>query len=258
MINRLLVAAIALAFCSLPATAPLHAQDVSGKADALTRIIPPEDPPAEPVKQRKPLPESHILDEAQVLDSARLESLSAYLKNSAENDKVKIFLATHQQVTGKTSGELASELRKEWLKDSEIGGVLVFNPVGRTFGISVTGTTMELLEPGTLNTLVQRCKQTLAHQRNAPQTLREATMDLEYEIRSAKTGTATESLQMRLIVRAATALGGLLVLIAAAFLFRFVRHHNYFGKAVLLPIYRMEPRLGATSSGGHSTEADLR
>ncbi len=232
---------------------------ISGQADPYTRALPPQVPGDEvPPYAQIPAPESHVLDSAKVMDEGRTAQLSAYLLERASQDGVQVYLATQEQTSGLSAGELAAKYRREWLRDTDLGGVLVFNPINRTFGISVTNSATEFLEPGTLGTIVERCKETLTRQRNPAQTLREATMDFEYEIRSAKAGEARQSANMEPLVWGGALAGALLLGAGLIALVLHVHSQNYFGKPTMLPVYRMQSRLGARNSGGHHAEMEIR
>jgi hypothetical protein len=204
-----------------------------------------------------PAPETFILDEAGILDETRAQKLGSYLRAQAEKESLRVYLVTTNLSQGTTPGERAVALRKAWFNDSEFGGVILYNPISRTFGFGITSTTYQALEPGTMNSISETYHATLQRLRNPSQALREIAMDFEYELRQARAGTAKRMRVMVPLRTAGTIAGISALVIAFLFLLRYASAQNYFGHAVHFPVRSVDPRLGGQHSGGHMADIDL-
>ncbi len=199
-----------------------------------------------------PRPEGFVLDEGGFLDTSRAERLSQYLTDASKND-IRVFLVTYADLPGgEVAGGRATRLMRAWFPEGGYGAVLIFLESDRRFAVVAHPDFERIRGERSVKLVSDRAEKALARNIPLAVVLREAAMDLEYEMRqSLREYRHAESRRTPLLIG-----GGLLTLAFAGSILFFAIHRmrlqNLFDKARTFPITRMEPRLGGVMSGGHS------
>lgn len=204
-------------------------------------------------------PESHVLDEAEVLDQTRREKLVATLLRSAEEEDVHVFLRTLKSLDeGEFPSERARDLAVEWIPGREEGAVIVFvQDLGR-FGVWPSGKLSAIDEENILRDLDEQYDELLGKRRNTAQTVREATLDLDYQVRLLVRDNRERMRVLGPIRKVALVAGGILAVILLLLVLREVKLHNSFDRKYMFPVGKAALRLGAPHGGGNMAVIQLR
>jgi len=254
---RVLLVAVALAVASaLPAQEPLPqpaptppsepspTPPTSGFAEAPERASDPQ--------QRDFIapPENFIVDPGYLLDPPRRVKLEAHLEGHRRETGIRVYLAAYPSLRDESPSTRAVRLQSGWVQNG-LGGVLVYGADTRRFGVAVSRATSETLPPGSLQGVLERSERNLKSSKNVALVLREATMDLEYELRSAlrenqRKRNRTAPLRIAVIVVLAAGF-----LVGITFLIHQLRVQNLFGRSHRF-VRRPDPpsRYGGLRSGG--------
>ncbi len=196
-------------------------------------------------------PNGYILDENLLLDDERKATLVKTLK-AAEEQGHKVYAAFFSSLPDdELTGNRAASLAKTWL-GNEMGAVLVYNQEENRLAVAPSPGFRLLQTSRQLPDVVQRAERSLAQGRPVPMVLREAVLDLEYEVRMARMEHGAAERQSWLFVAGGAMLG--LMIAGGIFLFglNYLRHHNLFDHAYEFPEPSRPTRLGGPFSGGHS------
>lgn len=227
-----------------PETSPSPSLPPSGFAEAPARAANPQSadfvaPPA-----------NYVFDPGYLLDPARRSKLEIYLETQRRATGIRVYLAAYPSLRDEAPSTRAVRLQTGWVQTG-LGGVLVYGSDSRRFGVAVSRGTIEILPPGTLQGLLERCERNLRNSKNVALTLREGAMDLEFELRSAlkarqRKQQRTAPLRVSLIVGIGAAL-----LVGSTFLIHHLRVQNLFGHSHRF-LRRPDgaPRYGGLCSGG--------
>ncbi len=198
-------------------------------------------------------PATGILDAAALFDEPRRSSIEKVMDRLRKTHRVTLYLATFESLSERElPADRARVLSKAWLKDDQLGAVLVYIVNEERFALASTSALDILDRDNVLNALPKQYEQLAGIRTSAAIATREALYNLDFNIRKILDDDAQRKRVLLPLVYFGAAVGTTIVLALIVALFREIALHNFFGRKLLFPSIKKPERLGARNSGGHS------